>query len=573
MKRIKLLFSKIKLTELIENKWFSYAIIFLFSFLILLPFLFGKFHLGDDGMYHMATIEAYSYDLPFSVFAKILPQVGDNLGFGTGIFYPALPHITGAILFKFISLFGFGLIAMEHLLHLLIVLLSGITMFWFAQKVFKDNKKSLFCSLFYITYNYLFVDIVMRDALNESFMFIFMPLVFLGLYYLFYEKNAQKFYLWFILGYLGLMYSHLVMTVYFTIFLIIVLLFYFKEVFNKNNFKHLFIASILILLLSSTFTVLMIEHKIYGDYYVFDKFVWTKDNVWGMPFIGYFYPYYYATGFDGLIYANINCLVIIFLILTIYKLITKKISKPRRKFIFAIGLFWILGILLNSFTGLWLHIPNILLSIQFLWRLSAFVGFGVAIFADESLDLFFNCFKKSFIFVGMLVLMLPLGYFIYYNHTKVVYHESFWYEDRFSYGAVREYFPNSTFKNHRDYFYNRSDTEINILSGRADVKLLNNVVPKMRFSVSNLKENAIIELPRLYYLGYEIVGPDGKKISYKEDKYGFVSLEITKNGIYRVNYIGTKAYQIAVVIKSLTILVILGYYIYYRKKRPKGVEM
>ena len=84
------------------------------------------------------------------------------------------------------------------------------------------------------------------------------------------------------------------------------------------------------------------------------------------------------------------------------------------------GIFGFLGIALNCFTFIWSYAPSILLNIQFLWRLSLFVGFGFAIFASESLDLFFNCFKKNKMFAGILVILLILGYFVYYNNTKIV---------------------------------------------------------------------------------------------------------------------------------------------------------
>ena len=74
-------------------------------------------------------------------------------------------------------------------------------MYWLGKEVFKDDKKSLFAALFYITYNYFFVDVIVRDALNESFMFVFMPLVFLGLYHLFNNHDVKKFYVCFLYVY------------------------------------------------------------------------------------------------------------------------------------------------------------------------------------------------------------------------------------------------------------------------------------------------------------------------------------------------------------------------------------
>ena len=209
-----------------------------------------------------------------------------------------------------------GVVTTETILHFLIFFTSGITMYWLGKEVFKDDKKGLFAALFYITYNYFFVDVIVRDALNESFMFVFMPLVFLGLYYLFNNHDVKRFYLFFVIGYIGLMYSHLVMSVWFTIFLLLFLLFYVKEIFKKKNFWHLCLAALMILIFTSTFTVPMMEHKLSGiDYVSFIERKWTYDSVWTMPWHGFFLNYSYATGSGvdaGVIYSNLNFIVIIF---------------------------------------------------------------------------------------------------------------------------------------------------------------------------------------------------------------------------------------------------------------------
>lgn len=574
IKVVKESIKKIKREEILNSKRVSYFIILLFSMLLIGPSFFGNFHIGDDQMFHMANILSYAKELPFSLFEKILPEIGNHLGFGTPIFYPALPHIVGALFYSLLHLFGIGLLTTETILHWFIFLTSGITMYWLGSALFKDNKKATFTSLFYITYNYFFVDVVMRDALNEAFMFIFMPLVFLGLYYLFYEHNHLKFYLFFVGGYVGLMYSHLVMSVYFTIFLFFFFLFYVKEILKRKNIIHFIFASILILIFTSTFTVLMLEHNLFAnDYVAFAERKMTMENIWHMPFLGYFKQYNYATGNNGLIYANLNFLVILFSIITLYQLIRKKIEQPRRKFLFAIFVFASLGILLNTFIGIWTHMPSILLSIQFIWRLSLFVGFGFALLAAEGVASYFNLFKEKYLVIATLILLVCLGTFVAHNHQLVVYQDSVDWKNLNEYGAVREYFPIKTFEN-KAYYDEKDPNEIVIVDGQAKVNMLKNDVPYLKFEAQDIEQSVTLELPRFYYLGYQITDENGNKIKYDDGEYGFITITLDKSGIYEVNYIGTFAYQIACIIKSITIIILIiyfGYFVYQRKRKQETV--
>ena len=545
--------------------------IFIFSVLLIWPTFDGKFHIGDDQIFHMANIEAFSKDLPLSIFSKILPDFANGFGFGVGIFYPPLPHIVGAFIYKFISIFGMGLITTETILHFLVFFVSGVTMYFLGKEIFKDNKKGLVASLFYITYNYFFVDVIVRDALNESFMFIFMPLVFLGLYHLFNNHDVKKFYIFFVVGYVGLMYSHLVMSVYFTVFLIVFLLFYIKDIFKKKNFWHLCLAALIILIFTSTFTVPMIEHKFAPIQYVsFMDRSWTIDDVWSMPFSGYFMSYSYATGFgasDGLIYSDLNFIVIIFFVLALIRIFTKKTDKSLGKFLLAVSVFGVLGIVLNACKGIWLHVPSLLLSIQFVWRLSQFVGFGFALVAAEGLSSYLSMFKTKFIPVALTIILVFLGAFTIINNNKTTFTDSVDLTNLADAGSVREHFPVEIYENIDEFW--KKKYKINIFDGEADVKILKDDVPYMKFEVKNIDDIVELELPRIYYLGYEIIDDDGNVIDYECNDPGYISLKVKNDGIYELRYTGTMAYKVAFAIKMLMIVVIIVVLICYFLKKKK----
>ena len=560
-----------KLKPIVKSKYFPYILIFIFSLLLILPSLFGEYHLGDDQYFHMSNIKVISDNLPFSIFSKIFPEMANDFGFGVGIFYPPLPHIVGAITYSIVSLFGIGLVLNETIIHFLIFLASGITMYLLAKEVFKDNKKGIIASLFYITYNYVFVDVIIRDALNEAFTFIFMPLIFLGLYSLFNNHNLKKFYLCFVLGYTGMMYSHLVMSVWFTIFLIIFLLFYLKDIFKKENFGHLCLAALLILIFTSTFTVPMLEHKFSDVTYVsFIERNWSLEDVWSMPFNGFYEYVGYQTGFDinpGVIYTNFNFIVIIFFVIALFKIFNKKTDKNLKKFLLGLVIFGVLAIILCANKSIWLHIPSLLLSIQFPWRLAGFAGFAITFVATYALDSYLNIFKTKFISLAMLIIIVFLGYFVVSNNdnTKFV---TYIEEPNISKGgAVREHFPLKVYENEED-FWNK-DYKISVIDGKGKVKIIEDNTPYMKFKVTDIDKKVTLELPRLYYLGYEITDNKGNVYDYDCHNPGYISVKLTKNGVYELNYVGTTAYHIAFIVKMLTIISVIVFITIYSRKNKK----
>ena len=94
----------------------------------------------------------------------------------------------------------------------------------------------------------------------------------------------------------------------------------------------------------------------------------------------------------------------------------------------------------------------------------------------------------------------------------------------------------------------------------------------MEFTVSNINKEIEIELPRIYYLGYEIKQISSKKtynIKYNESNNGFIKLKIKRNGKIIVKYKGTTLYNYLKIIRLLFIIIITIYivkeYIYDRK--------
>ena len=70
-------------------------------------------------------------------------------------------------------------------------------MYKLVNKVFKSKFSALISAIFYLSFLYIIKDVFVRVAVAESFIFVFMPMILVGLYELF-HGDKKYFYLWFI---------------------------------------------------------------------------------------------------------------------------------------------------------------------------------------------------------------------------------------------------------------------------------------------------------------------------------------------------------------------------------------
>lgn len=150
-KKIKTIYASLKKHQYIN---LYLLIVIIFSLFIFSPFVL-KYINGDDTAFHLANIVARS-DILFDIPGVIIPRIGNNLGYAVGLFYPSFPHAMGAFILAFISHIGFNAVAALKLVKLLIILSSGIFMYLLASKIFNNNLKGLYASIFYITSSYFF---------------------------------------------------------------------------------------------------------------------------------------------------------------------------------------------------------------------------------------------------------------------------------------------------------------------------------------------------------------------------------------------------------------------------------
>lgn len=543
-----------------KNKKYIF-LIFIFSICIMLPSLTTGYIKGHDTNFHVANISAISNQLSFKnwLAKEPLPFIANDFGYGTRFFYPPIPHLLASYINNILTVFNIYNVAIAmRITQWFCIFGSGITFFYLSLKIFKKEKVAILLSLFYMTVPYHLSEIFVRDAFSEMFIPIAIPLIVLGLLYLM-EEKYNKFLFNFIIGYTLAIYSHMAMSIYFT--LIILLTFftvYFKKIFNKKNILFLMLASLLILLLTSSFWLPLLEIKIKGSYGVFMPYYMTGKGdlrysaISILELINYTHPYTY-----DFIRFNIQLFVVIMFFISLILIIKHKLFK--NKLCLFLLFFTLLSMIMITKLFPWYYTPDMLQTLQFPWRLVIYVDFGVILISGIFLKNIESIKKFNLIFILLIIISLFSSYY-YTNHLN----ESILNINDIDYnlgvGNSSEYLPEKVLKN-KDYYNNRSNDIIK-LSGNGDIEITYNKTPNLNFSVNN-SSNLIIEFPRLYYMGYSL-NKNGNKIEIEQSENGFLKASVS-DGLYELRYKKTNIMKISNFISLFTFIILFLYTIKSKK--------
>jgi len=252
---------------LVKKNLFYIGILFIAAGIIMLPMLTTDYKIGHDTTYHFANVITLTEKIKEEIIPSgIVGKIAKNFGYATNMFYPPLAHTATA----YINVILRNPVTSMKLFHLFTLFFSGLTMFFLAKRLAQNNEIGFLSAIIYMVFPYRLSNIYIRDAQGESLLFIFLPLIILGLYELFSEKgDKNKFYPLFIIGYVGGMLSHLTLMVYFTVLIILFLVINYKK--TLKNIKYFLIASFFILGITSFFYVPLLEHKLFGNYRVFKE--------------------------------------------------------------------------------------------------------------------------------------------------------------------------------------------------------------------------------------------------------------------------------------------------------------
>jgi hypothetical protein len=218
-----------------------------------------------DFGYHLNRIIQISENLKIGVFPSFIHSgLLNNLGYANSIFYPEIFLYIPAII---MAISGVHVLTAYKFFLIVINFFTFLSMFISAKGIFKKKSVAWISSLLYTFSLYRLTDIYVRGALGEILAFIFIPIIFYGLYEIIFDENQK----WWIisLGLFGLANSHVLTFIICIPIIVLLCLLNIDKIFkDKKKIINLILAAVTAILLCIGFFGPMIEQKLNDTFYI-----------------------------------------------------------------------------------------------------------------------------------------------------------------------------------------------------------------------------------------------------------------------------------------------------------------
>lgn len=596
---------KEKLKRIIPNiksgEYANIAIIFIVSIFVCLPLLNKNCNIYiDDGIQHLCRLIGTEQTLVSKQFLPmIMSNFCNNFGYSWNIFYSPLTAYIPLIF----RIFSFSFETCLKLFMFVVTVATGIAMYKFVIKITKNKNIAILASVLYIIAPYRITDMYVRMALAELTSFIFIPMVFSGMYSIINENKKSSL---LIIGASGLILTHTVVCMY-TAMLCFVYLIVFIRKLNKKSILNLLVSLLMIVLITSFYWVGLAQHYFSTSYEVFVPGRMERVDVLN----------FYKTSLSQLVYTDqeqkmiyeIGIVTFIGLLLTPIAIMKFETQEKEKDFTKIYGLFGILGIVLTIMTLKifpFEKLPGTFTMIQFTFRLFEFTSFFFAIISAVNFWILIKNFNiRDVIIISLIACLLTTIYGKKISYEKKYDEKDFIEPRRVTKDVGRinagmasfEYLPSKAFNCLKTYIADREDVPIILNNSdnqitisdyekngsnmkmkilKASPELANGTDKVYEVSeeltneedtiseanqddesskANTTSEDIEIELPYIYYLGYR-VKIDGKEVKYTESEHGFVQINIDKElneeAEITVKYLGTNEMIITFVVSLVS---------------------
>lgn len=549
---------KEKIQNFLKNRnTLDFLLILFLAIILFIPTFSSKQNVYiDDGIQHIAraygTHEAIKSD---GIFARVIPSFTSGYGYSWDLFYGPL-STWGIIL---IELIFRNYIVAYKIFCFICMVLSGVCMYRLMLKMTRNQDATLLATAIYMTFPYHLNDFYLRNALGEYVAFIFIPLVFLGLYNL---LNTSDNYYQLALGAIGLILTHNLTTLITAFFAFIYLLFHFKALKETRVKKGILISLVFILLVTMFFWAPMIETKFATNYHVYEKDAMSTPEDVQNHALGFSQLFVTRSNSQHVLEIGIHIIIMLCFTWMTIKLLKERIKKEY--IFFLVGA--IISIVLATKIFPWKYMPNTIRMIQFPWRMMGFFGFFVSVICAINMSVVLKKFSLKDVIVISLISLCYICAFYGYIHYDEIYNISDYYvgnvtgkDGEIIIGMGKaEYLPEKAFNNR--FYIATKENNIYVLEGKAVIEEESKEGSKYYAKIKTIEEDSKFELPYVYYPGYE-VRTDGIIKNYYETEHGLIGVDIEKNDevTLEVDYVGTNIIKISAVISFISAIVFAGY--------------
>lgn len=185
-----------------------FGAVILFAALCSIPFLIAavrhSYVSGDDILTHMQRVEGMLSSFRAGhIPARLHLSTLQGYAYGMGFFYPQLFLLIPLLM----RLLGMNFILSTNGFLVLINLLTGFSAYLSSYRITKSKPGAACAAAAALLSYYRLADLFYRGSIGETTVFIFTPLLILGIYETFQSKKTGI--IWTIIGLTGILYSHL----------------------------------------------------------------------------------------------------------------------------------------------------------------------------------------------------------------------------------------------------------------------------------------------------------------------------------------------------------------------------
>ncbi len=550
---------------------------------------------GDDLITHAIRLEGLAAGYLAGQFpVKVEPLLNGGYGYAFSTYYSSLFYNIPAIL----RLMGFTIQGAYKAYIVLINFATICVAYYSFKKIFKKPELALVSTIMYSLSTLRIVDLYQRSAVGEFTALVFLPLIAAGLWRIYTtptdDKNYHRLWIMPVIGYFGVIESHVLSTEIFGAFTVLVCLFMFKKTFKKETFLVLLKVVLVSVILNIGYLLPFIESYLCESTYISSGTSNSAMLTFCLTFVDLFKfvdKFVEFSVWRNYMVPGLGPTVIPVLILLIYTIIRKGIKK-HRKLIIICGILTIITSVLtldivpyekvltylgnnptsvgfiNSIARI---ISNMVKNIQFAMRFitvgtCTYIIFVIGLVSQYDED--GNAHKISLIRLFEIFLaVITIIQFVWACRLTTIEmkHINFYTMSEndkelsstignYEYLPLRAYggFPQEVFR--EEGTFNAANAEVTDY-----VKKYTNVF--LHASVKN-EDGGSIELPLLYYRGYKAVNTDnGSKVKLVKSENAQLMLELDGNfdGNIKVYYAGKISWHIAELISVITFSLLMVY--------------
>lgn len=532
-------------------KRFFLLILFVISLISIVSLFHPGLPITHDGQDHVARVANFYNSLKEGI---IIPRWAANLNWGyghpvLGFLYPLPSYFA-----SFFHFFSFSLVDSVKIVFGLGMVLSGIFMFLWLS-CFLDEKAALIGSLFYIFTPYRFVDLSVRGAVGENFIFIWLPLVLFLMHRLFISKRLSHL----ALGGISLSFlilSHNAISLMFFPFILFYGIFLIAKTEKKKDKKKLFVNYFFLFLIGFSFSAFFWIPALLEGKYTLRNIVTSSDFMTRFVNIKDLFYGQWGYGVSGQFTVQIGILNLIAVLISLILLFTlrKKIPNFVLQIFLLCYFFLAIFFMLNVSSFFYQHF-SILRNFQFPWRFLSVTVFATSVLAAIAVDAFKNKWKNPLLVLIILIMLFLSKDYLYpkgYQHKDESFYSGI-------YSGTTDTGESTPLWSVR-FMEKRPKAEIEVIDKEAKISKKQRTTTARTYEIYSAKGARIME-NTLYFPGW-VVLDNGKKaeIEFQDTRYrGLITFNVGPGKhTLKIIFQDTKVRQLSNLISFLALIAIIS---------------